>query len=86
MFLVLKKKLEKHKSRKAQVFSTTEIDKYLTNDDPEFIGKKLAVIFGIYGGLRRSELYQLTFEDVEITDDQKHLKVFYFFPFNGKVF
>lgn len=62
------KKLEKgHDKKKSQVFSQEQVSKFLSEFSEESSGlvKKCVMIMGYFGGMRISELTDLTFENVE---------------------
>lgn len=66
---VLKNKLRNHKKKQALTFSTDQIDKFLCEaPDDRYLVKKLVFLLGVFGGMRRSELCALTFEDIQLLD------------------
>lgn len=54
-----------HKSKKSSVFSREEMDKFLIESpDEQYLQHKLVALLAIYGGLRKEEAINLTWEDV----------------------
>lgn len=71
----LKQESKRHQKKKAATFTSEQVDEFLEKapDTLEFQQDKLALLLGLYGGLRSEEYCSIQFEDVQMFDD--HLKV-----------
>jgi len=75
--LLLKNHAQAHKKKKAPTFTTEEVDTFLRDSPTDFAGlqDKLALILGLYGGLRSEEHTILAFGHVQIQSNEKQVKV-----------
>lgn len=72
---LLKQESRTHLKKKAATFTSEQIDEFLEKapDTLEVLQDKLALLLGLFGGLRSEEYCEIQFEDVQAFDD--HLKV-----------
>lgn len=74
LLALMKKKLDNHSKKKAPVFEQSSIERYfdLPENNPsvwenfKVVREKFMALISIYGGLRGSELYKMTFKDVNV--------------------
>lgn len=56
--------------KKSAVFTRENVERYLSNaSDDAFLATKVALLFGLFGGLRRSELAAITLNDISAYPD-----------------
>lgn len=69
----LKKKSRNFEAKKSAVFTRADVDRFLAAPDDEHLVQKLIFAFGVFGGMRKSEIAALAPED--ITDNGTQLEV-----------
>jgi integrase len=70
----LKRQSADHMTKKASIFSREQIQKFMKDArDEDYLHVKVAVLLGLYGACRKSELLALTIDD--ITKSGEHLMV-----------
>lgn len=68
--LFLKRKGQRYKPKKASVFTRVQVENYIKQapNVGQHLLQKLVLLFGFYGGLRTSELTELRWNDIELTE------------------
>ncbi|XP_024876593.1 uncharacterized protein LOC112457651 [Temnothorax curvispinosus] len=73
---LLKKKTKGHRPKKAKVFTSTNISKFLNDaPDDQYLAMKVVTIMSVCGGCRCNELTNMKRSDVEIQDEVILIKV-----------
>ncbi|XP_057320156.1 uncharacterized protein LOC130671118 [Microplitis mediator] len=74
---LLKRKSEGHVCKKANVLTPDQINQFLSNaPDKEYLHKKVALIIGISGACRKSEITDLKFSDIKSEGDLLVVRIY----------
>lgn len=68
-------KRDKWNAKKSAVFTREQVEMFLRLPDDEILAKKMIFAFGVFGGLRKSELVNLKPSDVSVVDGKLEVKV-----------
>lgn len=68
-------KRDKWNAKKSAVFTREQVEVFLRLPDEEILAKKMIFAFGVFGGLRKSELVNLKPGDVSLVDGKLEVKV-----------
>ena len=65
---------KKESTKKSAVFTREQVDTFIQSapDDHEYLVKKVALIIGLHGVMRKAELVNLNFSNVQIVDNMNN--------------
>lgn len=68
-------KRDKWDAKKSAIFTRAQVDAFISLQDEHLLMKKIAFAFGVFGGMRKSEIVALKPSDVSMVDGKLEVKV-----------